>query len=54
MTQSTLRLQTGQEWMCSNLVKELLGKVVELTKLGKMEELWEEWPEEGEGVVKSE
>ena len=46
--QSTIKLLSGQEWMCSTIVKELLSSVVEMMSLVEGPEMWEEWENEQE------
>ena len=44
--QSTIKLLSGQEWLCNGLLKELLNSVVEMVSLVEGPELWEEWEKE--------
>ena len=48
--QKTIKLLSGQEWLCSSLLKELLGSVVDMVGLVAGAEEWEEWTEEQKEV----
>jgi hypothetical protein len=41
--QSTIKLLSGQEWLCNMILRELLSSVVEMVSLVDGSELWEEW-----------
>ena len=48
--QRTIKLLSGQEWLCSSLLKEILGSAVEMVELVSGVEAWKNWVEEQDGV----
>ena len=41
--QMLIKLLSGQEWLCSSILKEILGDAVEMVELVSGVEDWEEW-----------
>ena len=44
--QMLIKLLSGQEWLCSNILKEILGDAVDMVELVSGVGEWEEWEDD--------